>query len=66
MLFRRVQTDTATNLRQQKARSAEDRQVCWSMHKIISMWFDNWEHDIVELGFGNCNPVMRKVHIPKE
>jgi hypothetical protein len=20
-----------------------------------SMWFDNWEHDIVELGFGTCN-----------
>jgi hypothetical protein len=30
------------------------------------MWFDNWEHDIAELGFANCNPVTGKVHIPKE
>jgi hypothetical protein len=65
VLFRRVQTNTA-NLRQQKARSAEDRQICWTTHKNISMWFDNWEHDIVELGFRNHNPVTGKVHIPKE
>jgi hypothetical protein len=66
VLFRRMQTYTATNLRRQKARSAEDKQIHWTMHKNILMWFDNWEHDIIKLGFGNHNPVMGKVHIPKE
>ncbi len=30
------------------------------------MWFDNWEHDTVKLGFGTRNQIMGKVHIPKE
>jgi hypothetical protein len=66
VLFRRVQTNTATNLRREKARSTEDRQIHWTTHKNTLMWFDNWEHDIVELGFGNHNPVTGKVHNPKE
>ncbi len=66
VLFRHVQTNTATNLKQQKVRSAEDRQICWTTHKNMLKWFDNREHDIVELGFGNHDPVMGKFHIPKE
>jgi hypothetical protein len=28
------------------------------MHKNISMWCDNWEHDIVKLGFGNRDGII--------
>ncbi len=63
VLFKHVQNDTAINLRRHKARSTEDRRICWTTHKNISLWFDNWEEDIVALGFrtrGNTG----KVHIP--
>jgi hypothetical protein len=52
VLFKRMQNDTAINLRRQKARNAEDRRIHWTTHKNISMWFDNWEEDIIVLGFG--------------
>jgi hypothetical protein len=52
VLFKRMQKDTAIKLRRQKARDAEDRRICWMTHKNILMWFDNWEEDIIALGFG--------------
>jgi hypothetical protein len=30
------------------------------------MWFDNWEHDLVELGFAVCDPTTGKIHIPED
>jgi hypothetical protein len=30
---------------------AEDRRVRWTTHANISSWFDNWEFDLVDLGF---------------
>ena len=30
------------------------------------MWFDNWEHDLMELGFAVCNPTSGKIHIPED
>jgi hypothetical protein len=65
-LFKRMQNNTATNLRQQQAKSAEDRRVLWTTHQNISVWFDNWENDIVELGFGTQDQTTGKVHIPYE
>jgi hypothetical protein len=49
-LFNRVQNDTAIKLRRQKAKSAEDRRIRWTTHNNISMWFENWENDLVQLG----------------
>ena len=47
-----MQNNTAINLRRQKARSADDRRICWTTDNNISMWFDSWKDDIIELGFG--------------
>ena len=30
------------------------------------MWFDNWEHDLVELGFAVCDTTTGKIHIPED
>ncbi len=30
---------------------AEDRHVWWTTYTNIASWFDNWEWDLVELGF---------------
>ena len=45
-LFKRVQKDTAINLRRQKAKNAEDRRIRWTTEKKLSAWFDNFEEDI--------------------
>jgi len=35
-------------------------------HRKIFMWFDNWEHDLVELGFAVCDTTTGKIHIPED
>ena len=35
VLFKWVQNNKAINLRRQKARNAEDRQICWALHIYI-------------------------------
>jgi hypothetical protein len=66
VLFKRMQNDTAINLSRQKARNAEDRRIRWATHKNTSMWFDNWEEDIVALGFRTRQEITGKVQIPPE
>lgn len=43
---------TAMNLNACKCTFAEDRRIRWTTGKNLSMWFDVYEHDLVELGFG--------------
>jgi hypothetical protein len=62
----RVLGDTAIDLKKAKLQKAEDRGIRWTNHKNITMWFDNWEDDLVELGFAMRNPETGKVHIPDE
>ena len=50
-LLKRVQRDTACNLNKRKSHNAEDRRIRWTNHRNISMWFDNWEDDLIWLGF---------------
>jgi phage terminase large subunit-like protein len=47
-------------------RCAEDRRVRWTNYKNILMWFDNWEHDLVELGFARVDAISKKVTILPE
>jgi hypothetical protein len=65
-LLKRVQRDTACNLNKRKSHNAEDRRIRWTNHRNISMWFDNWEHDLVELGFAARDPTTGKIHIPED
>jgi len=48
--------DTACNLNKCKSHNAEDRCIRWTNHRNI-MWFDNWEQDLVELGFAVRDPI---------
>jgi hypothetical protein len=64
-LLERVQKDTATNLRRQKAKKAEDRRLKWTTKKNLVPWFDNWEQDLVALGFGTRDET-GAVYIPPE
>ncbi len=61
-----VLKDTAVNLNACKTKSAEDRHIWWTKYKNLSLWFENWENELVELGFAYCDPIMGQVCIPKE
>ena len=65
-LLNHVLRDTACNLNKRKLHYAEDRRIRWTNHRNISTWFDNWEHDLVELGFANRDPTTWKIHIPED
>jgi hypothetical protein len=40
--------------------------VRWTNYKNISMWFDNWEHNLVALGTAYVDPITNEVRIPEE
>ena len=44
------------NLNKTIGQNAEDRCIRCTIDKNISMWFDNWENDLVELGFARRDP----------
>jgi hypothetical protein len=65
-LLNRVLRDTACNLNKCKSHNAEERRIRWTNHRNISMWFDNWENDLVELGFASRYPTTGKILIPED
>jgi hypothetical protein len=65
-LLNRVLRDTVCNLNKRKLHNAEDRCIRWTNHRNISMWFNNWEHDLVELGFAVRDPTTGRIHIPED
>jgi hypothetical protein len=42
---------TAKHLDASKMEYCEDRRIRWTNYTNISSWFDNWENDLVHLGF---------------
>ena len=46
--------------------NAEGRRIRWTNHRNISMRFNNWENDLVELGFATRNPPTGKIDIAEE
>ena len=66
MLLKRILDATATNLDKGKPSNAEDRRVKWTTKQNLTMWFNNWEADLVELGTAIRDPITGKVTIPKE
>ncbi len=50
-MLQRILLTTSKNLDASTMHIAEDRQVRWTTFSNISSWFDNWEFDLVELGF---------------
>ena len=66
VLLKRVLRATATDLSKSKSSSAEDRRVNWTNKQNLTMWLDNWERDIVELGAAIKDPISGKVTIPED
>ena len=50
-MLQRILLATAKNFDASMMHIAEDWQVCSTTFANISSWFDNWEFDLVELGF---------------
>jgi hypothetical protein len=50
-MLQRILLATAKDLDASTLQIAEDLQVCWTTFANISIWFDNWEFYLVELGF---------------
>ncbi len=65
-LLQRVLKDSSINLSMLEAKQVKDKRICLTNYKNISMWFDNRERDLIELGTAMHNPLKNKVHIPKE
>ncbi len=64
-LLNRVLLSTAKDLDASKMEYCEDRRIGWTTFKNISTWFENWEMDLVELGFAFRDDDV-KVSIPEE
>jgi hypothetical protein len=54
-LLNHVLLDTAKYLDASKMEYCEDRRIRWTKYSNISSWFNNWEWDLVDLGFAFYN-----------
>ena len=52
-LLKRLLKKTATELSCGKVNNAEERRVRWTTYFNIKSWFDNWDNDLVKLGFAS-------------
>ena len=50
-MLQHVLLATSKNLDASTMHVAEDRRVLWTTEENIVCWFDNWEFDLVDLGF---------------
>jgi hypothetical protein len=65
-LLQCVLKHSSNNLSVLKSKQVEDRRICWTNYKNISMWFDNWERDLVQLRTALLDPLTNKPYISKE
>jgi hypothetical protein len=56
-----VLKDSAINLDATKSTNAQDRRIRWTTYRNLSLWFDNWEDELVEQGFPDCNLITNKI-----
>ena len=61
----RVMQETTIDLMADVVHTAEQRRIQWTTYNNIKMWFENWENDLVELGFA-FRDEKGDVIIPKE
>ena len=64
-LVTRLLNVNAIDLAAGRLSTAEQRRIMWTNYYNIKSWFENWEADIVKLGFANCN-IKGKIVISKE
>lgn len=54
-LLERILAETATNLIAAKGNVQEHRRILWCTHYNLSIWFDTWEFNLLDLGFAFTN-----------
>ena len=64
-LLNRVLKETAVDLLSKHTTNVEDRRVKWTTYNNLKSWFDNWEHDLEDLGFAVRNE-SGTLYIPEE
>ena len=62
-MVNRLLDSTAIDISAKKESFQEGRRILWTTYTNISMWFDNWEADLVNLGFATVDSDGR-VYIP--
>ncbi len=62
-LLDRILQHKGVDLKAGKVFSQEARRIQWTTAKNLSMWFDNWEHDLVQLGFATMIGNTGNIHI---
>ncbi|KAL7547200.1 hypothetical protein ACHAWF_012800 [Thalassiosira exigua] len=50
-LFKRLIREIAIDLLAAKSKCDEERRILWTTYNNLKMWFQNWERDLIELGF---------------
>ena len=50
-LLRRLLKDSAIDLNAGKCDAVEQRRIMWTTYFNLKSWFNNWERDLLELGF---------------
>ncbi len=59
--------NTGLELSKIKSDNAEERRIRWTNKDNLNMWLENWEHNLVKLGFAwRDDTTGGKVHIPEE
>ncbi len=64
-LLHHLLKSTALELTSSRSNNVEERRVCWTTYFNIKSWFDNWERDLLELGFAKTDSNGKTV-IPME
>ena len=65
-ILKHVLRDSAVNLNAAKGKNWEDSCIRWTTYKNLSLWFDKWERDLVELGYAYYDTITNKVCTPEE
>ncbi len=62
-LLDRILISTGCDILVAKCNTQEERRIQWTTYQNLKSWFDNWEKDLVELGFAEVAQD-GNVHIP--
>ena len=50
-LLNRILQATHMDILSTQTKTVEDRRIIWTTYNNLKSWFDNWEHDLENLGF---------------
>ena len=64
-MLNRLLKSTALELTSGRSNNVEELCICWTTYFNIKSWFDNWEQDLLELGFAKVDSKGKTV-IPME